>query len=294
MQQSAAQMRCLIKVLPFILHDKLEPGSKLLRFLSTMGRIVQILFCPKLKHSILSVLSGLVVDHNQQFREIFPNADIINKLHHMFHDVECIEKSGPLNLFNCFIFEAKHGLLNDIAQACNNYKNLPKTIASVAQLSQGAIWGSKRDYVRKKYSYGLSSNIQFQDLLYANDVIDENKESFLSQNIIKTNYLKLYSTEYNIDSFVVIHSGDVDGGDQLPLFGKILEIFLVENKSSFIVYEEWPSVGFCEDLNAYNIENNNLIKLVEIENLSDLKPLNAWSSFRYSDELFICLNHFVF
>lgn len=295
LKQSAVQMKCLIKVLPFIISDKVKWDDRIVSLLINVGKIVQILFSPKIEYSVLGILAGLIDDHDQEFREAFPNADIINKLHQIHHDVECIIHSGPLQHYNCFVFEAKHAFFNKIARSHNNYTNLPSTLAKVSQMSQSAIWGCKKEYVREKYLFSFCLDTTFENLDYSEHVTVENETTWLTKNVLKTNMLKIYSTEYNVGSFVVINLGSIGGGEKLPLFGKILEIFLMDNEP-YIIYEEWQSTSLCEYLNAYHIEKVLLtpFKLININNLCDPKPLDAWKAYKHPDELFICLDHFIF
>lgn len=95
LQQSASQTRCLIRILPFLISDFVTPTDPLMRILTTMNRILEIIFSPTLTHSDLTVLSELIKDYDSQFRQYFPSADYINKLHHLFHYARCCLMSGP-------------------------------------------------------------------------------------------------------------------------------------------------------------------------------------------------------
>lgn len=288
-QQSASQVRCLIRVLPFIIADKINENDMYLRFLLNMGKILQIVFAPKITRSIIFILESLIIDHDKEFREAFPDADIINKLHHLFHYVTCTIMSGPSEEYNCFIFEARHKFLRAIARNCNNYINLISTIAKISQMSQAAVWGKKKNVVRQKFWYTTAHEVTIENL--ENGPIVSSKDFRKSAVVKKTYHLKIFSYEYNVGSFVVINSG-TGSGNQMPLFGKIVEIFIYED-NAYIVIEEWQSDSLDEPLNAYRIRSRQQLAVVKVDDLCDSKSIDAWKSYRDND-LFIALHHLIF
>lgn len=148
LSQSSAQMWCLMRVLPFILSDKVPEDDEYLQLILLLNRITEIVFAPKLRLSILPYLSQLFKDHENLFRELFPDHSLINKMHHLSHYPDCIRHSGPLRQLNCLRFEAKHALFKKYGNICCNFKNLPKSMINVCQISQCTTW--ERVFTAKK------------------------------------------------------------------------------------------------------------------------------------------------
>lgn len=285
LQQSAAQIRCLIKVLPFIVSGKINPEDDLVRFITNVGKIMQIVFAPKVEKSALSTLSFLINTHDKEFRELFPHADIINKLNHLFHYALCTVMTGPPQNYVCYMQEHKHAFYKNCARSSNNYINQPSTLAKIGQISQSAVWGAKKDYVREKFVYSFSKSTFIANLEYNNVAL---REGFLAgYEIKKVDHLKIYSVKYNIGSFVLINNGPEDGGNKFPLFGKLFEMFLFRN-DAFFIYEEWPSVSFDENLNAYEIKQTDRKNVIKAR---DPKPFDGWRSFDNIEKLYIVLHH---
>lgn len=148
LQQSASQTRCLIRILPFLISNIVDPRDPLMRLLTTMNRILEIIFSPTLTH-ILTILSELIIDHVSQLRQNFPSTDYINKLHHLFHYPRCCLMSGPLQHFNCFMQENSHKFYKIWNRNSKNYKNLIITLSKIAQTMETSVWGWGNDKIRK-------------------------------------------------------------------------------------------------------------------------------------------------
>ena len=58
---------------------------------------MDIVFSPKLKDTILPYLGELIKDHENLFRKLFPDINVINKHHHLTHYSECIAYVNTVN-----------------------------------------------------------------------------------------------------------------------------------------------------------------------------------------------------
>ena len=143
LSQKAMQTWCLIRSLPFLFADNIDDEDVHMFLIIYLLRIMEIVFAPKLHKSILPYLDSLVRDFTTCFIRLFPNINLINKFHHLDHYAECIAWAGPLILYYCLRFEAKHNECKLRAQNMHNFKNPPKSIVRICQSTQSFKWGSK-------------------------------------------------------------------------------------------------------------------------------------------------------
>ncbi|KAF0718741.1 Uncharacterized protein FWK35_00025294 [Aphis craccivora] len=77
------------------------------------------------------LLKTLIAEHHKFFLKLF-HINLRPKQHHMVHYPMIIQESGPLSLFWCMRFEAKHR----VNRHCKGYKILQKhTIYSIVKTS---------------------------------------------------------------------------------------------------------------------------------------------------------------
>ena len=140
-----------------------------------------------------------------------------------------------------------------------------------------------------KIQYNFADDIDL-DLSEHKDLI----KKVLSNNglpivkIKETNRVEVYGNEYVASEFVAIEvaKGKKEG---MPIFGKIMNIFLTDEKA-LLLCEEWPSEKLKESLNAYCIKEGNKIRLIDADDLADPKPYTIWPD-NVSDGDYICLHY---
>ena len=75
----------------------------------------------------------------------------------------------------------------------------------------------------------------------------------------------------------------------LPIFGKILNILLTEDKI-LLVCQEWPLQYLEDRLHAYCTEEGKKVCVIDTDDLNDAKPYAIWKSYS-SDKDYICLRY---
>jgi len=145
LKQRASQMWLLMRVFPFIMFEKVERGDRHMQPVLLLLRIMEIVFAPKLTRSIVPYLRALIQDYKAVFMDLFGRkVNRINKAHHLEHYPECILRAGPLILYWCMRFEAKHQVMKKHANVVCNFKNPPKTLARLCQATQACALGKKQ------------------------------------------------------------------------------------------------------------------------------------------------------
>jgi len=136
------------------------------------------------------------------------------------HYPDCMLWSGPLQLYNCMRYEAKHNEIKVRAQIVNNFKNPPKTLIRIVQCSQSARWGrgDATTFAVETYN-GETINVQdCKSRTYLHTIGYVNDESVFNTNAVKVN-----GVEFRLCLLVCLEV-DKQREDNLPLFGRIDEI----------------------------------------------------------------------
>lgn len=273
LQQKAVQTWCLLRVLPFILFDKVDADDIYLEYLLNLNKIVEIIMAPKISPSTLHYLRALLKTHYNDFNILFPEARKINKLHHIMHLPDTIEKFGPVNVYSCFKYEDKHQLFQNYAKICKNFRNIPKSMINQSQINQCAVWGTNRKPIREKLTNYSIITMQVKDLQLSELFIKAGFE--MNDKVGRTDKINVYSVKYKIDLFVAIELHEESG---MPTFGEIKNIFIVRDEV-FLHCKKWYSKYLEAALNAYNVEQSDDECLVNVSDLADIKPYALWNTF---------------
>ena len=290
-KQRSAQCWCLLRILPFLISDKVKEDDKYLKVLLTLSKTLEIIAAPKIYRPILPYFQTLIYHYDELFRDVFKDADFINKLHHLFHYLESMLEFGPMTHYSCFLPESENRKYKEYASSNNCYKDLTKTLTTVSQISHCSTWGTKKENVRQKLFYTYANDIDVDKLNYKDCVLANRNNFNLSDKVRKVKKIKIYSTEYIENIFVAIDSG-IARVDNMPVFGKIIEMF-ISNNDVYFVCEEWITEYFKENLNAYCVTKGSKIVLIKADSLCDEKPFNLWNDYSTSHS-YICLRYLLF
>ncbi len=120
-RQMAAQMWCLIQVLPFLLRDLVNPKSPQGQLFVLLCEICSIIFAPVITTGLAVYLKQLIVDHHKMFKELYPERNLIPQHHFLIHYSSMMALFGPPSKPWCMRFEAKHNLLKRQAHVVCNF-----------------------------------------------------------------------------------------------------------------------------------------------------------------------------
>ncbi|CAF1569566.1 unnamed protein product [Rotaria magnacalcarata] len=246
---------CLFLNLPFIFYEIIDKIPYWFLY-ELLREIWDILYADHPRKSWLSTLEVLIQEFLQLFQTIFPE-NFVPKFHFLLHAARNTAKYGPLKRQMNLRYEAKHHLLKQMSNRCNNFINLPYTISKRIQLRQcyelidenllklNNISGTIRK--RRTTSFNLSiQNILFNDRLFAHrDVV----------HIVK--WIIMDNIKFKIGDFFV---GFLLGGEEIPIFVKIKYILNMSEQWKFVV-QCFDTVTFKQNLWCFEIKpsNNNLI-----------------------------------
>lgn len=264
--QHAYQALLLMQVLPCLIYDKLELLSdkeklKSIQDLVTCHlNILCIIMSTTIDKATAERLEQYTIQHNLLFISVFPEAAKINKLHHLLHYSLCILYSGPCRFYNTARFEAKHQLFKTKSSVNHNFKNLTHTLSlcnSFELLFNLAY--------NETYTFHISEKINV-DACVNNFQRINTVEPF---QIFKS--IQYYSIKYKHGSFVCLEN------DDKPVFGKIIEMAMQNNKLLFYV-EKLNTIKFSEKYFGYEVSSLNEKQFAEyfFEELPIKDPFVSW------------------
>lgn len=81
----AHQMWCLAFHLPLLVGDYIPEDDEHWKLLCTLLEITRIVFAPTISKNQVAYLQILIQTHHERFKELFPQCNIIPKMHYMVH-----------------------------------------------------------------------------------------------------------------------------------------------------------------------------------------------------------------
>ncbi|CAF5218554.1 unnamed protein product, partial [Rotaria magnacalcarata] len=169
-----------------------------------------------------------------------------------------IAKYGPLKRQMNLRYEAKHHLLKQIANRCNNFINLPYTISRRAQLRQCYELMDnnilKPDGVSGKFC--KRRTISFKQTIQ--NAFHADYRFNYGEFVQCVKWVTLDNVRYKIGDFFVFH---LMGGEEIPLFVEIKYIINIEKEWRFIV-QLYDTVVFKQNLWCYELSVADIITIL--------------------------------
>lgn len=257
LKSSSSQTLCLLRVLPFILGDFIldDIDRQHLELLTDLIEIVKICGSSEINRGIVPYLHELVKEHLQDFSQLFPNQNLINKHHHLVHYAECFVKFGPLQQSNCMRYEAKHMNFKKHAQVCKNYKNISKTLMYREQVDQINCLKDKKTKIKSKQK-----------------VISSNTIQFFKHELLKAHFIEVYGIEYVKKSIVCLKYEEND-----PVFAQITDIVIYKEIIWFSL-QLYDTVNYSPNYAAYHVKLSSELVTIKLNELTYKSTFSLWSA----------------
>ena len=81
----ANQMWCLALHLPLLVGDYVPEDDEHWELLCVLLAIIRIAFAPTISENQVAYLQKLIQEHHEKFKELFPQCNVIPKMHYMIH-----------------------------------------------------------------------------------------------------------------------------------------------------------------------------------------------------------------
>ena len=244
LRSSASQMLTLLRVLPFLIGDRIPEGSEHWTCFILLRKIVDIVLCPAVSENHCSSLKLVISEHHSKFVHLYGVSSFIPKMHFLLHYPDQIKAVAPMVPTWTIRHEAK---LNFFKQAAHlaNFKNVAFALANRHQrwmcyeLTSGKLIKFSFLCGPPTHGTGLTSICQetndFQENL-ANIFSDLSSET----TVFRTKWVSKSGILYQCNNAYLIV--DTDGLD--PVFGSLDEILVIGGDQVVFVASMCKSLYF--------------------------------------------------
>jgi hypothetical protein len=226
-QQKAAKMACLFRVLPFVIGDKIECNDKHWDLYLRLSKIIDVGYTQEVSIGMSHELEIMVREHHENFKLLYPDITLKKKHHNMIHYGESIRRLGNLADYSTIRFEAKHSYFKTSFETSNNTINITKHLANKQQIS---------------FAYNLIQGDQLNEKLH---LIDDEK-------------IKFKNLPSHLQSLLLTQIQNLQKNDELTM-SKSFEYFgLTYKKKMAFIYNEDDAI-FCRFNNIISKDSENYI-----------------------------------
>lgn len=296
MRQSAAQMWCLLRLLPTLIGDLIPTENKEWKLLLLLLLCMEFIFSPSLTVAGTLCLSKIIEEHHSLFLELYPHCHLRPKHHFMLHYPRAIQKLGPLIQFWAMRFEAKHGFFKRVSHVTYNLRNVCKTMAFRHQIMQcyNVLCGSVLNH---NVEVGPGHTTFLANFEGVKEIQTGLTGILLFSEVFVPAWVNFKGTAYRAGMTVFL-SCNPDGE---PQFGLIKAILVLEQTTHTPaikpVVQKWETEWF-ERLFfffAYSVIPTQALAAVDVRELLDHHPLHAVKSYReHDDHFYIALRYRLF
>ncbi|KAK3929434.1 Zinc finger protein 423 [Frankliniella fusca] len=196
----------------------------------------------------------------------------INKLHHLLHYPQQMREKGPLVRLWCARFEGRHRIFRKHSAVQSNFKNPPKTMARMFQLSTlGSILsrtGTRETVISGGEEHTVLSTEYCAKLVEA---------GFLpTTHVILAKAVEVCGEEFSAGLFVHLK----DESSSSPSFAVIVGIIVKsENHDVYLAVSKCKNNGLSSRYNAYHISNDfdKDTAIVKVTSLAHRHAIAPWT-----------------
>jgi len=253
---SACEMLCFTRYLGLIIGDLIPIGFDLWSLYIILNKILDILLSKWIRTEEAVLLKTLVAELYELFLKLF-QINLKPKHHHMVHYPMIIQESGPLSLFWCMRFEAKHKELKDTANAITSRKNMQYTLSLKHQLKLAYKFLSNTcDYYTVSQKSGPILTLSQDTLIvYSSSTrfLDAHFNFINNDNIVFVSWVCIKNIEYNCKNMSLIINVSDEKNCMLPSFGLIIAIFITHSNEAYVIFKNYATLYFDEHFYAYYV-----------------------------------------
>jgi hypothetical protein len=303
LSQSAASMKNLVIVLPFILMDYVPPTDKnWLNFLRCL-QITMLALSPYASDNTISSLQYLISTYIHNFFKLYPKETFKPKLHYLVHFPSQMYHFGPLKFHSCFRFESKNGFFK--SKRWNNFKNLPLSLSLFHQRWMCSQMISSDGCLSEVYLYsgdevaeGDVGNISLLCQKYGDGlfVFLQQQLGFTLQkdfsDVMVTPKVAIHGITYKIGSVIVSELSELEGYPQLH---QIVNIIIVGGYKTFFICFELNIKDYITEISSFDVTCTHSgtvqYRYIDFDNLTYVWPQICRE---YKSKTYVMLKHLDF
>lgn len=133
----AAENWCLLRLLPVIIGDKVDPRDPVWQLVIQLKELVERMCAPKITTAQIAYLN-IVVEYLETRKTVFPSDKLKPRHHYLLHYASLTNKMGPLKRLWTMRFESIHSYFKCVRRI-QNFKNVCQSLAKQHQLLQASL-----------------------------------------------------------------------------------------------------------------------------------------------------------
>lgn len=265
----AAENWCLLRLLPVIIGDKVDPDDQVWQLVITLKELVELVCAPSISTAQVAYLNVIVVEYLEIRKDIFPTDHLKPKHHYLLHYPSLILKLGPLIRLWTMRFESKHSYFKRCVRRIQNFKNVCQSLANQHQLLQTILTSSSFFPPVLK----LMNSTPYHANLYSDAVRKAVETSMLTEPDTVSTEVNFKGTLYKKGSFLCLAR---DSDDSIK-FGLIELVLTKDEKEVCFVVVLHSSVHISE-YGVYEIKQSaEDMRCVNAGHCLDFYPLPLYS-----------------
>lgn len=190
-----------------------------------------------------------------------------------------IQTLGPLVQYSSLRKEGKHKPFKRWARACNNYKNISKTVTERHQQQQSYVFLLRKPLTRD-VEICDQVPVQVSSIDDADDLCSNIIGCALDDTVIMVQgsvHIQMY--EFKPKNMVL-----ADWLETGPVFAQVKDIVLVDNKLYFLT-NLWETLFYDRHKHAYAVKESSKKLIKQPHELCLFRPLHATKTFSQTDHL---------
>ena len=265
---SSSQAMLLIRILPFLIAEKVPENDDGWQCFLLLCQICQILLSPRILGFLCANLVQLIKQHHSNFLALYGSKHYTAKFHYLVHYPRQILAIGPMVRTWTMRYEAKLNFFKQCSHLAN-FKNIALSLANRHQRWMCYEMSSEQVLSSKLECGPLSSVTYLRD--ESQETQDAIRKIFSTTDIspditlTRPNWIKYFGTLYkNSNAFVIIGSDGLD-----PLFAKIMSFIVVGSDFAVLEVNLCKTLYFDSHFSSYVIDYTSNRDLVALNKLYD-------------------------
>ena len=246
--QNAARTWCFLRLLPLMLGRLMQGDNIYVQFLVDLKDIMDMSFSFSLSTPDISLLQMKIQDHLESFKILFPAKTLLPKHHFLLHYGQQFLMFGPLRLYWCMRFEAKHAYFKRVVKVANNFKNVLLTLSSRHQRYQSYLSAAESGHVRYETKMSKTNEVNVTTLIQETKALFASHAVNLDRSLHECRFVTINGITYHVNMIIVVKC-DSEGVH----FGQVSTIYIYDMEPFFFLrlcksYYDGHYGGYCLQL----------------------------------------------